>query len=344
MRTNDRKWLVWFAIVVVMAVVNGCADTGDSAASNVTNGEAKIVLNGAGATFPAPVYSAWAYSYSESTQNRVLVNYQGVGSGAGVNQIKEGTIDFAGTDSPLSLEDLEKDGLEQFPMLAGGVVVVYNLAGVESNSLKLTSTQLADIFLGKITRWNDPQLASSNPDAKLPDVAITVVHRSDSSGTSFLFTDYLSKVSSEWKEKVGAGPAVNWPCGIGGQKNPGVCVNVAQTQGAIGYTELTYAIEAKLPFCKLQNKAGNFVAAESESFAAALAASDWNSVPGFALIPTDAAGEKSWPITGVTFILIKKSLEPTKRDALNKYIAWCFAEGKKDALKMHYVPVEDVRK
>lgn len=303
----------------------------------------KMVLNGAGATFPAPVYSAWAYSYSESTKNRILINYQGTGSGAGVKQLKEGTIDFAGTDNPLNLEELEKAGLEQFPMLAGGIVVIYNLPSIGATPLKLTGEQLADIFLGKITKWNDPQLVAANPSVKLPEMTITVVHRSDSSGTSFLFTDYLSQVSSEWKEKVGTGPTVNWLCGIGGQKNPGVCVNVSKTQGAIGYTELTYALEAKLRFCQLQNKAGNFVTAEPENFTAAIAASDWNSAPGLALIPTNADGEKSWPLTGITFIVMKKSLDAKKRIELEKYFKWCFTEGKKDALQMHYVPVADMR-
>ncbi|MGL6226764.1 MAG: phosphate ABC transporter substrate-binding protein PstS [Thermoguttaceae bacterium] len=331
--------LCLFCVCFVSLTRDTCA-----AIPNPNKKSGSLVLNGAGATFPAPVYAAWAYSFSESTQNKVLINYQGVGSGAGINQLKEGTIDFAGTDNPLSGDDLEKEGLEQFPMLAGGVVVIYNIPGMDANQLKLTGEELADIFLGKITKWNDPKLAESNPGLKLPDIAITVVHRSDSSGTSFLFTDYLSKVSPGWKEQVGTGPAVNWPCGIGGQKNPGVCINVSKTKGAIGYTELTYAIEAKLTFCLLKNKAGNFVSATPESFTSALSGADWNSVPGYAVIPTDAEGEKSWPITGVTFIVLKKSLDLKKKAELEKYFKWCFTEGKKDALKMHYVPVEDVRK
>ena len=208
----------------------------------------KTTLNGAGASFPAPVYQNWTHSYSQ-TNPAVQVNYQSLGSGAGINQIKAGTVDFAGSDNPLTLEEQNKAGLVQFPMLTGGVVVIVNIPGVNNNQLKLSRSNLADIFLGKITKWNDPKLLKDNPG--LPDLAITVVRRADASGTSFIFTNYLSKISAEWQKIAGCGSSVKWPVGIGGQKNPGVCNNVAKIKGAIGYTEYTYAVEAKLAMAQL---------------------------------------------------------------------------------------------
>lgn len=221
---------------------------------------ADISINGAGASFPAPVYRVWSYNFGQSTGGKIEVNYQSSGSGAGINQIKDRTIDFGGSDNPLTKEELDKANLCQFPMLTGGVVVIANLRGVKPGALKLDQPTLAGIFLGRITRWNDPAIAALNPGVKLPKIKITVVRRSDSSGTSFIFTNYLSKISKEWNDTVGAGPAVKWPVGIGGQKNPGVCNNVARINGSIGYTEYTYAVEAKLSMVALKNKDGNFVA------------------------------------------------------------------------------------
>ncbi|MBR5186765.1 MAG: phosphate ABC transporter substrate-binding protein PstS, partial [Akkermansia sp.] len=220
-----------------------------------TLAQAETTITGAGASFPAPVYQKWTYAYSQQNPD-TQVTYQSMGSGAGLNQIKAGTVDFAGSDNPLTLEQQNEAGLEQYPMLTGGVVVIVNIPGVKDNQLKLSQDVLARIFLGEITSWNDPAIKALNPKLKLPKLKITVVRRADSSGTSFIFTNYLSKISADWKKKVGQGSAVKWPVGIGGQKNPGVCNNVARTRGAIGYTEYTYAVEAKLACAMLENASG----------------------------------------------------------------------------------------
>ncbi len=301
---------------------------------------AETSLCGAGASFPAPVYQSWTYSYSEATPE-VKVNYQSLGSGAGINQIKAGTVDFAGTDSPLTLEEQEKEGLIQFPMLTGGVVVIVNLPGVADKSLKLGRKTLADIFLGKITRWDAAEIVADNPGVKLPKLKITVVRRADASGTTFIFTDYLAKISAEWKEKVGAGAAVKWPVGIGGQKNPGVCNNVAKLRGGIGYTEYTYAVEAKLATVLLENREGNWIAPEMKSFAASAANADWRNAPGFYQVLTDQPGKDSWPITGVTYILVRKDCKPETRKELQKYFDWCFTGGAAAARKLNYVPLPE---
>jgi len=301
---------------------------------------ADLSLSGAGASFPAPVYRVWTYNYGESTGKTVAVSYQSIGSGAGINQIKDKTVDFAGSDNPLTKEDLDKFGLLQFPMLTGGVVIVANLRGVEPNSLKLDQPTLAGIFLGTITTWNDPAIQALNPDAKLPNIRITVVHRSDSSGTSFIFTNYLAKISKDWADKVGFGPAVNWPVGIGGQKNPGVCNNVSRINGSIGYTEYTYAVEGKLSLVTLKNKAGKFVAPTPETFSASALHADWKNAPGFYMVLTDQPGDESWPITGLTYILVyKNQTNATKAAGMLKYFNWCYTTGANAALKLHYVPL-----
>ncbi len=303
---------------------------------------AEISLDGAGASFPAPVYRVWSYNYGESTGNRVEVNYQSSGSGAGINQIKEKTIDFGGSDNPLTKEELDRANLCQFPMLAGGVVVIVNLRGVKPNTLKLDQATLADIFLGKIKGWDDPRIKALNPGVKLPRVRITVVRRSDSSGTSFIFTNYLSKISKEWADRVGCGPAVNWPVGIGGQKNPGVCNNVARINGAIGYTEYTYAVEAKLSMVSLKNKAGKFVEPKPETFRASGAHADWKNAPGFYMLLTDQPGDDSWPITGLTYILVQRNQPDAKKAAaLLNYFNWCYTTGASAASKLHYVPLPE---
>jgi phosphate transport system substrate-binding protein len=300
---------------------------------------AQTVINGAGASFPAPVYQSWTYTYSQTGPNKV--NYQSVGSGAGINQIKAKTVDFAGSDNPLPVEEQEKAGLEQFPMLLGGVVVIVNLPGVKTNELKLERAVLADIFLGKITHWNDARIAKANGGLKLPKTKITVVRRADASGTSFIFTNYLSKISKEWETAVGAGSSVNWPVGIGGQKNPGVCNNVAKIRGSIGYTEYTYAVEAKLASAALENQSGKFVTADVESFRASAANADWNNAPGFYMVLTDQPGDTSWPITGVTYILIRKDADPAMRKAMIDYFNWCFTTGATAAQKLNYVPMPE---
>lgn len=303
---------------------------------------ADISINGAGASFPAPVYRVWSYNFGQSTGGKIEVNYQSSGSGAGINQIKDRTIDFGGSDNPLTKEELDKANLCQFPMLTGGVVVIANLRGVKPGTLKLDQPTLAGIFLGRITRWNDPAIAALNPGVKLPKIKITVVRRSDSSGTSFIFTNYLSKISKEWNDTVGTGPAVKWPVGIGGQKNPGVCNNVARINGSIGYTEYTYAVEAKLSMVALKNKDGNFVAPTPETFKASAANADWKNAPGFYMVLTDQPGAQSWPITGVTYILVQRSQpDAEKAAALLKYFDWCYTAGAVSASRLNYVPLTE---
>ena len=313
------------ATAVVLALA-GCSDSKD------------LTINGAGASFPAPVYQSWTHGYSQ-TVDGVKVNYQSLGSGAGVNQIKAGTVDFAGTDNPLTLDEQNKAGLVQFPMLTGGVVVIVNIPGIDNNQLKLSRANLADIYLGKITKWNDPRLLKDNPG--LPDLAITVVRRADASGTSFIFTNYLSKISEEWKNSAGSGSSVKWPVGIGGQKNPGVCNNVAKIKGAIGYTEYTYAVEAKLAMAQLENKSGNFIAPALDNFTAGAAAADWKNAPGFYMVLTDQSGEKSYPILGVTYILFRKDITPERKAELFKYFNWCLTSGEASAKKLQYVPLPE---
>lgn len=297
-------------------------------------------LNGAGASFPAPVYQAWTYAYSQ-TQKDVTVNYQSIGSGSGIKQICAGTIDFGGTDSPLSAEEQEKSELLQFPMLTGGVVVIVNVPGVKNNALKLDQKTLSDIFLGTITQWNDPAIAALNPGLKLPKMKITVVRRSDSSGTTFVFTNYLSKISEEWRKKVGEGKSVNWPVGLGGQKNSGVCNAVSRTRGSIGYTEFTYAINAGIPCVSLKNKSGKFIEPSPESFSAASESADWSNAPGFYMELTDGLGENVWPISAVTYILVRKDASAEKQKALKNYFKWCFTSGAATARQLHYVPIPD---
>ncbi len=299
---------------------------------------AEQTLNGAGASFPAPVYQNWTYTYSQSTPS-VRVNYQSIGSGAGINQIKAKTVDFAGTDNPLTLEEQQKDALLQFPMLTGGVVVIVNLPGVQNVQLKLSREVLADIFLGKINRWDDPKLKEANPSLNLPRMRITVVRRADASGTSFIFTNYLSKISKEWEKNVGCGSAVKWPVGIGGQKNPGVCNNVVKIRGSIGYTEYTYAVEANLSMALLENHAGKFVEPSVKTFSASAANADWKNAPGFYMVLTDQPGDESWPITGVTYILVRKDCPKNVKDALRQYFEWCFTTGGTAAMKLNYVPI-----
>lgn len=327
------------ALAASVFLSSGCGDAENTipAEKNVANA---ITLNGAGASFPAPVYQLWTYAYTQS--GKATVNYQSLGSGAGLSQIKAGTVDFAGMDSPLTAEQQAETGLVQFPMLTGGVVVIVNIPGVKSGELKLSRAVLSDIFLGKITNWNDPAIAKINPGVRLPkDLKITVVRRSDSSGTTFIFTDYLSKISGEWKNAIGAGSSVKWPVGIGGQKNPGVCNNVAKIRGSIGYTEYTYAVEAKLNCVQLENRAGTFIAPTAKSFAASAANADWKNAPGFLMMLTDQPGAESWPITGVTYILIRKDADAGTLAALKDYFNWCFTEGASSAARLNYVPIPE---
>lgn len=301
---------------------------------------AEITLNGAGASFPFPVYSQWAYKYQELTGMKL--NYQSIGSGGGIAQIKAKTVDFGASDAPLSLKELDEAGLIQFPMIMGGVVPVVNIKGVQSAQLKLSGDVLANIFLGKVTKWNDAAITALNADLKLPDQAITVVHRSDGSGTTNIYTDYLAKVSQEWKDKVGVNKAVEWPVGVGGKGNEGVAAYVQQVDGSIGYVEYAYALQNKLVDVTLKNSAGEFVKPTLDSFQAAAANADWKNAPGFALFLTEQPGKASWPITGVSYILIyKEQANAETAAAMLKFFDWCFKHGQDIAKGLQYVPMPD---
>jgi phosphate transport system substrate-binding protein len=297
-------------------------------------------ISGAGATFPYPVYAKWADTYKKETG--IGLNYQSIGSGGGIKQIQAKTVTFGASDLPLKGEELQKAGLVQFPTVLGGVVPVINVEGIKSGELTIDGPTLARIFLGEVKTWNDPAIQKLNPGAKLPSQAIAIVHRSDGSGTTFLFTDYLSKESADWKSKVGASTAVQWPAGIGAKGNEGVANNVAQTKGSVGYVEYAYAKQNKLTFTKMINKDGKAVAPTSEAFSAAAANANWSGTPGFGVILTDQPGADAWPITGATFILIhKQPPDPVAATEALKFFAWSFAKGDKMAEDLDYVPLPD---
>lgn len=297
-------------------------------------------ISGAGATFPYPVYAKWAEAYKKETGNGL--NYQSIGSGGGIKQITARTVTFGASDMPLKPEELDKNGLIQFPTVMGGIVPVVNLDGVASGDLTIDGTTLAKIYLGEIKTWNDPAIAKLNPNAKLPAQAIALVHRSDGSGTTFIFTNYLSKVSADWKSKVGSATAVEWPAGIGAKGNEGVANNVKQTKGSIGYVETAYAKQNKLTTTKLINKDGKAVAATPETIAAAAAGADWAKAPGFYMILTDEAGEKAWPIAGATFILLPKQPKDAAEAAVAlNFFAWAYKNGDKLAEDLDYVAMPD---
>ncbi len=295
-------------------------------------------VTGAGATFPYPIYAKWAESYKAATG--VGMNYQSVGSGAGIKQIKAKTVDFGASDMPLKAADLEEAGLMQFPAIMGGVVAVVNVEGVNPGQLKLTGPVLADIYLGKITKWNAAEIAALNPGVNLPAADITVVHRADSSGTSFLFTDYLSKVNPDFQQKIGAGTSVKWAVGVGGKGNEGVAANVQRIKGSIGYVEWAYAKKNKLSHTQLKNKDGQFLQPDDEAFKAAAASAEWTKTPGFAVILTDTAGKNSWPITGVSYILMHKTqADATKGKEVVKFFDYAYKNGAAAAAELDYVPM-----
>jgi phosphate transport system substrate-binding protein len=296
-------------------------------------------VTGAGASFPAPIYSKWAEAYNKATGNKV--NYQSVGSGAGIKQIIAKTVDFGASDMPLKDEDLAKDGLVQFPTVIGGVVPVINVAGVKPGQLKLTGTVLADIYVGKITKWNDPAITALNAGVTLPDAPIATVHRADGSGTSFIFTNYLSKVNADWKAKVGEGTAVNWPGnGVGGKGNEGVSQYVQRLPNSIGYVEYAYAKQNKMDYVQLKNQAGSFVEPDDSTFKAAAAGADWSK--SFYQLLTEQPGKDSWPITGATFILMHTAQDkPGQATASLKFFDWAYANGDKTAADLDYVALPD---
>ncbi len=292
-------------------------------------------ITGAGATFPYPIYSKWAQAYEAQTGTKM--NYQPIGSGGGIKQIKAKTVDFGASDMPLKAEELEAAGLVQFPVILGGVVPIVNLDGVKPGQLKMSGDLIADIYLGKVTRWDDARIAAMNPDVPLPASAITVVHRADGSGTSFLWTDYLSKVSPEFRKKVGAGTAVKWPTGVGGKGNEGVAANVQRIKGAIGYVEYAYARKNRIAYTRLKGKNGQFLAPDEASFKQAAAKAPWGKTPGFGVILTNQSG---WPITGASFILMQKvQTDPAKGAEVVKFFDWSFKNGGQMASELDYVPL-----
>lgn len=298
-------------------------------------------ITGAGATFPYPLYAKWAETYK--AKSGVGMNYQSIGSGGGIKQIQAKTVDFGASDKPLTLDELNKAGLTQFPAVMGGVVPVVNLPGVAPGQLKVTGPLLADIYLGKVTKWNDPAITSINPGVNLPAQNITVVRRSDGSGTTFIWTNYLSRVSEEWKTKVGENSAVNWPTGVGGKGNEGVANYVTRIKGAIGYVEYAYAKKNKMIHLAMKNKAGEFVQPDDLTFQAAASFAEWNKVPGFGEILTEQPGKTSWPITGASFILMHKvQADPAKGAEVVKFFDWAFKNGQKTAEELDYVALPAV--
>jgi phosphate transport system substrate-binding protein len=304
---------------------------GQAAAAEVT---------GAGASFVYPLISKWSADYARATGNRV--NYQSIGSGGGIAQIKAGTVDFGSSDAPLPPAELEKHGLVQFPSVIGGVVPVINVPGVASGAMKLDGALLADIFLGKVKMWNDPRIVALNGGIRLPARKITVVHRSDGSGTTFNFANYLSKVSPAWKRQVGEGTSLKWPTGIGGKGNEGVAAYVKQVSGGIGYVELSYALQNRMAYARLKNAAGRYVLPSDKTFAAAAASADWTSASDFHLVMTNAPGEDSWPITATNFILMRKAPKNVAgARAAREFFQWAYANGDTQARQLDYVPLPD---
>ncbi len=297
-------------------------------------------ITGAGASFVFPVMSKWSADYNAATKNRV--NYQSIGSGGGIAQIKAATVDFGSSDAPLKPEDLAASGLYQFPSVSGGIVPVVNIPGLEMGKIRFTGPILADIFLGKLTNWNDPVIAAVNPGVTLPDLRITVVHRSDGSGTTFNWVNYLAKVSVEWRTKVGEGTSVRWPVGVGGKGNEGVAAYTKQITGAIGYVELSYALVNKLNYAAVRNRAGNFIVPSNESIAAAAASADWANSKDFSLVITDAPGDSSYPISATNFILMHKKPKnaASSKQAID-FFTWVYANGDAAATKLGYVPLPD---
>ena len=316
-----------------IAVLACCAGIGSTTfAQDVT---------GAGATFPAPLYAKWADAYNKA--NGARLNYQSVGSGAGLNQIRAKTVDFGASDMPLKDDQRAKDGLVQFPTVIGGVVPVVNIKGIAPGQIRLTGQVLGDIFLAKITRWNDPALTALNPGVPLPDAAISVVRRADGSGTSFIFTNYLSKVNPEWQAKVGEGTAVNWPTGAGGKGNEGVAAFVTRLPNSIGYVEYAYVKQNKMTYTLLKNKDGNFATPDDANFKAAAASADWSKT--FYQVLTDQAGKEAWPLTGATFIMMQKSQDkPVNASNALKFFEWAYTNGDKMAADLEYVALPDAVK
>ena len=295
-------------------------------------------FTGAGATFPAPVYSAWAQAYKGATNNEL--NYQAIGSGGGIRQIEAKTVDFGATDKPLKIEELNKNGLSQFPTVVGGIVPIVNLPGVQPGQLHLTGDIIANMYLGRVTRWNDPSISRLNPGLHLPGLPVTVVHRSDGSGTTFIFTTFLTHKSSAWANLVGANDSVNWKTGLGGKGNDGVAAFVKQTPGAIGYVEYIYSRKDKVTYTLVQNAAGQFPQPNGAAFAAAASSAPWGKIPGNYIMLIDQPARNAWPISGATFILVPRNPENAGRTAaVLRFFDWAYKTGDRTAMGLDYVPL-----
>ncbi len=336
-----------FAITLAVAACKPGTDAplpgADSTAPAPTTGapagdKIDAQITGAGATFIYPLLSKWSADYHKATGAKI--NYQSIGSGGGIAQIKAGTVDFGSTDKPLPSAELAEAGLAQFPSAIGGVVPVVNLAGVEPGQLRLTGPLIADIYLAKISKWNDPAIVALNPGVTLPDAKINVVHRSDGSGTTFNWVNYLAKISPQWKAKVGEGTSVNWPTGIGGKGNEGVAAYVKQIKGSIGYVELAYATQTGMSYTSMQNADGNWVRPSAEAFQAAAASADWANAKDFSLVITNAPGAQSWPVAATNFILMyKQPKDPRRSKAALDFFTWALENGQPQAEELHYVPL-----
>jgi phosphate transport system substrate-binding protein len=344
MNTSIRPATLALALAIATAACGPSNETAPATGANAAGADApaaagdrsEATIVGAGSTFIYPLISKWSSDYNQSTGARV--NYQSIGSGGGIAQIKASTVDFGASDKPLPTDELDTAGLGQFPVAIGGVVPVVNVEGVDPGELRLTGPVLADIFMGKIKQWNDPAIAALNPGVQLPDSKINVVHRSDGSGTTFNFANYLSKVSPEWKQKVGEGTSVKWPTGMGGKGNEGVASYVKQIKGSIGYVELSYALQNQMAYTMMQNAAGNWVKPDAASFQAAAASADWASAPNFNLVITNAAGDQAWPIAATTFVLMHKQPKDAERakQAL-EFFGWALENGQAQAQSLDYV-------
>jgi len=338
MSMNKRKLLLTGLALTAGVALAACGNNGGSSAS----GGSGSGISGAGATFPAPLYAKWAETYKTTTN--LTLNYQAIGSGGGIKQIEAKTVDFGASDKPLKPDELDKQGLMQFPTVMGGVAPIVNLPNIQPGQIKLTGAVLADIFLGNVKTWNAPAIAALNPGVSLPNLPITVVHRADGSGTSFLFTSYLNSQNPAWA-KVGASDAVNWPVGQGGKGNDGVAAFVKTTAGAIGYVEYAYAKQNKMTYVDLKNHDGQFVAPEAAAFAAAAAGADWTKAPGNYLLLLDQPGAKSWPITGATFILMhKQQADAAKAKAVLGFFDWAYKNGDATAASLDYISLPDTVK
>ena len=345
MNTTPRTALLALAVALALAACKPsdpsatAAGAPAPAGTGVTAGdEIAAQITGAGSTFFFPLVSRWSADYNAATGHKV--NYQSIGSGGGIAQIKAGTVAFGASDAPLSSAELDEAGLLQFPVVIGGVVPVVNLTGIGPGDLRLTGPLLADIYLGKVKRWNDPEIAALNPGVELPSTAIQLVQRSDGSGTTFNFTNYLAKVSPEWKARIGEGKSVQWPAGVGGKGNEGVASYVQQIEGAIGYVELAYALQNGMAHARLRNAAGRFVSPGADSFQAAAATADWSGARDFDLVITNAPGEEAWPIAATVFALMHKApKDPQRSQDARAFFTWALENGQQQARALDYVPL-----